>query len=99
MPLDFRGIIAPTFQEKFLSGFILSGSAFYLSAFIHSASAFYENVMPFRRFTWLSEPRLIAAQQTAEIVSVTLFTQNKMNNIEQAINYQKKKNQNKKQAK
>lgn len=51
MPLDFRGIIAPIFQEKLLCVIFLSGSAFYLSAFIHSASAFYENVMPFRCFT------------------------------------------------
>jgi len=29
MPLNFRVIIAPTFQKKLLSGFILSGSALY----------------------------------------------------------------------
>jgi len=46
----------------------------------------------------LSEPRLIAAQQTALIVSVILLPLNKMNNIEQATNYQKKKKQNEKQA-
>ncbi|WP_420354866.1 hypothetical protein [Bartonella choladocola] len=87
MPLDFRGVNAPTFQEKLMCVFFLSGSAFY------------GNLMPFRCFTWLSEPRLIAAHHTALIVSVALSPPNKINNIKQAMNYQKNKKQNRKQAK
>ncbi len=79
--------------------FFLSGSAFYLSAFMLSGSAFYGNLMPFRCFTWLSEPLLIAVYHTALIVSVALSHPNKINNIEQATNYQKNKKQNRKQAK
>ena len=79
--------------------FFLSGSAFYLSAFNLSGSAIYGNLMPFRCFTWLSEPRLIAAQQTAPVISVALLPPKKMNNIEQAMNWRKFKKQNGKQAK
>ena len=79
--------------------FFLSGSAFYLSAFMLSANAIYGNLMPYRCFTWLSEPLLIAAQQTTLFVSGALLPPNKMNNIEQAMNWRKFKKQNGKQAK
>lgn len=99
MPLNFRGIIAPIFQEKFLCVIFLSGSAFYLSAFILSGSALYGELWPCGVSPDYRSLALLRRSRPHRLFLFFYLTSYKINNIEQGMNWRKTKKQNGKQAK